>query len=156
MDMPPEAHVFGRWSPDGRRLAFEAFFYGRVPELYLVNADGSGLMQITNMSSNVPEFIFGEMVWSPDQKWLALTLLDKEDPNIRHLYLFSLDDKELIDMNVSWDNTEWPVWSPDSNEIAFTSNINDGQKYLFAISITTRKIRQLTSSDDWKDYLSWQ
>jgi TolB protein len=35
------------WSPDGTRIAFESFREGKS-EVYVVNADGSGLTRLTN------------------------------------------------------------------------------------------------------------
>jgi TolB protein len=63
--------IFGlAWSPDGRQIVFDA---GSAPQtqrhdhkLYLVNADGSGLKQITYEQTNDIE-----PVWSPDGRWLA-------------------------------------------------------------------------------------
>jgi TolB protein len=52
---------FPRWSPDGKRIAFQSARSGRS-EIWLINPDGSGLEQLT--------YTFGEWlagpVWSPD------------------------------------------------------------------------------------------
>jgi Tol biopolymer transport system component len=66
-----------RWSPDGRRLAFtserdhkgrtwtrDGFFWHN--ELYIVNADGSGLKRMTKTQANE-----SGVTWSPDGKRLA-------------------------------------------------------------------------------------
>ena len=52
------------WSPDGKRIAF----YAGVPyrrDIFVINADGSGLQQLTNESDNRGP------TWSPDGKWIA-------------------------------------------------------------------------------------
>jgi len=52
---------FPRWSPDGKRIAFQSVRSGKN-EIWLINADGSGLEQLT--------YTFGEWlagpIWSPD------------------------------------------------------------------------------------------
>jgi len=64
------------WSPDGRRIAFRRFDHqfdgirdGRLvanSELYVVNADGSGLRRLTRHAANVRWF-----AWSPDGRTVA-------------------------------------------------------------------------------------
>ena len=52
------------WSPDGKKLVFA--MGEECTDLYTVNEDGSGLMQLTNMPGN--EY---NPVWSPDGKWIS-------------------------------------------------------------------------------------
>ena len=61
------------WSPDGRRIAFRRFdgqlgsgFPGNS-DLYVVNADGSGLRRLTRHAANVPR----SFAWSPDGRTIA-------------------------------------------------------------------------------------
>ena len=56
-----------RWSPDGKRIAFESSRTGRK-QVYTMNADGSAVTQVTTAASN--QF---EPNWSPDGKWLVFT-----------------------------------------------------------------------------------
>jgi serine/threonine-protein kinase len=54
------------WSPSGRQIAFSAGSEGAGHDLYVIDADGSDLRQVT---SSEP----GHMgaVWSPDGEWIA-------------------------------------------------------------------------------------
>jgi dipeptidyl aminopeptidase/acylaminoacyl peptidase len=55
------------WSPDGRRLAFSALHAQDLdPEIFVMNADGSGLRQVTN--NHLPDT---QPTWSPDGRFLA-------------------------------------------------------------------------------------
>jgi TolB protein len=60
------------WSPDGRRIAFRRYdgqlgFRSAGPsDLYVVNADGSGLRRLTRHAANVRWF-----AWSPDGRTIA-------------------------------------------------------------------------------------
>jgi Tol biopolymer transport system component len=58
-----------RWSPDGKRLAFYSDRSGRY-EIWTINADGSGLQQMTFTSG--PGVVYP--VWSPDGGRLAYSL----------------------------------------------------------------------------------
>ena len=49
------------WSPDGTRIAFVSDRDGGFPELYLMNADGSGVTRLTNNA-----FVDGNPSWAPD------------------------------------------------------------------------------------------
>jgi Tol biopolymer transport system component len=54
------------WSPDGKRIAFDAW-NGREERdsIDLINADGTGLRQLTRSGDNV------WLDWSPDGRWIA-------------------------------------------------------------------------------------
>ena len=59
------------WSPDGRRIAFRIFDGRRFEsagnsDLFVVNADGSGLRRLTRGAANVRWF-----AWSPDGRTVA-------------------------------------------------------------------------------------
>ena len=50
-----------RWSPDGTKIAFQRHVNGGVPQVFVMNADGSGVQQMTNhpYGAHVPN-------WSQD------------------------------------------------------------------------------------------
>lgn len=54
-----------RWSPDGRQLAFDSAHSGSHRDIYVINADGSGLRRLTTESSND-----SRPSWSRDGKWI--------------------------------------------------------------------------------------
>jgi dipeptidyl aminopeptidase/acylaminoacyl peptidase len=62
------------WSPDGRRIAFSA--YARQgSELFVINADGTGLTQLTTELGGV-----AQPTWSPDGENIAFTVYSGCDP----------------------------------------------------------------------------
>ena len=64
-----ELEGFGRtpaWSPDGSKLAYTGWGH-YAPAVYIVNADGSGTVQLTTDGT-------GDPTWSPDGSRIAFTL----------------------------------------------------------------------------------
>jgi Tol biopolymer transport system component len=64
---PTETAEWPAWSPDGRRIAFVGGKAGEILEdggIFVVNADGSGVVKLAETSSSRPP------IWSPDGRWL--------------------------------------------------------------------------------------
>ncbi len=59
----------GRWSPDGRAIAFLGKRGGAETQICRLETGGGEARPITQM----PEGDFGELVWSPDSQWIAFT-----------------------------------------------------------------------------------
>jgi eukaryotic-like serine/threonine-protein kinase len=110
------------WSPDGARLVFISPCLHRVDSpresytdtsLFMINADGTGLKQLTN----APGADF-EPAWSPDGKRIAFTSI--RDGN-KQIYLFDVASGSVIRLtqpDVNIENSQ-PAWSPDGRQIAY-------------------------------------
>jgi TolB protein len=102
------------WSPDGSRFVYsgadrEGF------DLYVRNADGSGLEQITSAPGDeiTP-------AWSPDGSRIAF-VAHPDDGSGSRLMVVNADGtgaKELLATGET--SAIMPVWSPDASRIAFT------------------------------------
>ena len=51
------------WSPDGSKIAFGSNRDGTHPNVYVMNADGSNTIKLTNF---IPPYEAGDVSWSPD------------------------------------------------------------------------------------------
>jgi Tol biopolymer transport system component/imidazolonepropionase-like amidohydrolase len=161
------------WSPDGRRLAFQAY-HSSTWAIWTVNADGTGLRQETR-----GPFDDREPHWSPDGTRLAFSSdrprLDLRPPSgppspgttpvptsdLRpptgppspgtevsgnyDVWVLTLATGDVRPLTSSPANEYMPAWSPDGHEIAFVSDRHDGRG-VYAISVDTGAER-LVSAD---------
>jgi Tol biopolymer transport system component len=116
------------FSPDGTKIAFDNFQcydnIGACGNIYVMNADGSNITQITN-NSQIPGWIFEEWgaEWSPDgSKLLFNSMLHTAD--------FSSSQYSIVVVNADGSNRETIIgptpqismnatWSPDATKIIF-------------------------------------
>ena len=114
------------WSPDGKRIAFLSL---RDQQIYIVNADGSDLIRLTNSPAPGNGTAQGAPVWSPDGKWIAFR--SNRDGN-SEIYLMNADGSAQTNLTHNQAYDDFPVWSPDGQSIAFISN-RDGRAGLYII-----------------------
>ena len=99
------------WSPDGEKIVFQSSRYGKS-ELFIINADGTGLKQLTASASGdyVPK-------WSPDGEWIAYHSFG--DDLTSNVYKIRPDSSERIKLTQGEHGAYDVDWSPDGNWIAF-------------------------------------
>lgn len=107
------------WSPDGTRIAFESLGGSGDYEIYVVNADGTGLTQLTNNTVND-----NEPTWSPDGTKIAF--IRRSDPSTWLIYgMNSTGSGQALIANPgtfpggSTNYAANPDWSPSGDRIAY-------------------------------------
>ncbi len=102
------------WSPDGRQIAFVASGIGpeNHPDIFIINADGSGLFNLTNHSSEDYQ-----PAWSPDGHHLAFVTTRH---GYQSIYTIGIDGNDITQVFSSASEGAYhPTWSPDGSRIAF-------------------------------------
>jgi TolB protein len=106
-------NVFPAWSPDGALIAFASVRNNALADIYVMNADGSELRQLTDDAASDTQ-----PAWSPDGARLVF-VSDRAGDN--DLYLMNADGTEPTPLSSVVGISEIdPAWSPDGSQIVFT------------------------------------
>lgn len=130
-----------KWAPDGSRLAFNSRrSNGTLRKPYLMKPDGSGVQPILEDSL----VAVGEFVWSPDSQRLAVTTPifqpDNSGPLANELYIINVDTEETL-LHLTHNRSRSVLdWSPDGDELVYTSDITMENNYSVAATIMTLNI----------------
>lgn len=113
----PAADLEPRLSPDTRQIVFTSKRSGNY-DIWLMNADGSGLRQLTNdpATDSAP-------AWSPDGTLIAFTSARGNNTDV---YVLALNSGALTRLTTQTDYDGEPAWSPDGAQIAFVSKRSSG------------------------------
>lgn len=133
---PPQS-VDPSWSPDGKQVAFVCCNSG-VAQIHIVNADGSGVRNLTNSST-----VERSPCWSPDGTKILFT--SARDGN-HELFTMNADGSAPQNLSNNDANDAEGCWSPDGTQIAFTSN-RSGAFRLFAMNADGSAPREVLSKD---------
>ena len=142
-----ESAMYPRWSPDGKRIAFEASI-GQGRQVYVVNADGTHRFQVSNPVPNAGMFLDG---WSPDGKKILYTKainsrVDMAVPVIATLHpvgggkVVKWEDVPLPQMSITT-----RTWGADGKSILFAGKPNLHWN-IYRFRLGERELIQLTDN----------
>ncbi len=131
----------------GGQIAFASTRSG-LPQIYLVNTDGAGLVALTELENGACQ-----PAWSPDGLQIVFIspcrarseFYDNAYYRDSSLYLINADGTNLMPLTAAPGSDFEPAWSPDGTRIAFTS-LRDGRREVFVISLESRAVVRLTTS----------
>jgi Tol biopolymer transport system component len=101
------------WSPDGARIAFISTRASLFFSVFVMNADGSGLEQITTDGA------YYSPAWSPDGTLLAASHVRSADPLIFNIAVITLATHAVRQLHDESGIDFGPSWSPDGQRIIF-------------------------------------
>ena len=128
-------------APASGRIAFASDRDGNW-EIYVMNADGSGVTRLTNNDAGdwVPS-------WSPDGGRIAFSSDRDGDFEI---YVMNADGSGVTRLTDNDADDATPSWSPDGGRIAFHS-VRDGNWEIYVMNADGSGVTRLTDNDadDW-------
>jgi TolB protein len=101
------------FSPGGKRILFTSFRDGDGFRLYVMDADGKNVKQLTE-KANPNGFVYPS--WSPDGKRIAWT--DNTDDGLQ-IFVADADGKNAAQLTKLGGLATYAAWSPDGKTIAF-------------------------------------
>jgi Tol biopolymer transport system component len=128
------------WSPDGKRLVFDAFRGGKETEVFVVNADGTGLRRIKNPGAG--DF---EPAWSPEGRRIAFMSRPNSSAAFE-IYVVNADGSGRRRLTRNYVRDESPAWSPEGTRIAFDRIGSRGG--IYTVRPNGRGLRRLTRARD--------
>jgi Tol biopolymer transport system component len=130
----------------GNRIAFDSNRDGNY-EIYIMNADGSGLRRLTNNHAGD-----GSPAISPDGTRIAFN--SERDGNFE-IYVMNADGSDQTRLTTEPGATDVsPTWSPDGSQIAFISD-RTGILQIFIMNADGSDVFQRTTSFDDKRDPAW-
>jgi TolB protein len=142
---PQHIDLGPRWSPNGRRIAFERHLEengSNGTDIYVVDADGTGLRRLTHgLGHERPS-------WAPGGRRIAFSGWDGDYA----LFVMNDDGSEQQELARTFVHESKPTWSPSGRRIAFTAG-----RYadVHVISPSGRRHRNLTRSRGLDSEQSW-
>jgi Tol biopolymer transport system component len=146
------------WSPDGQQIAFStARDTSSIPNLYVMNADGSAQRRVTQDAIHV----WGSS-WSPDGRRLAFASGVQGNPGNFDIYVVNADGSGQQQLTRDPGPDYDPAWSPDGRTIAFRSYRDERplggrrwHKLMYVINADGSEQRKLTRLSNRDGSFSW-
>jgi Tol biopolymer transport system component len=142
------------WSPDGRKLAFvKRVERGGAPcrpggscdsEVYVMNADGTGLRRLTR--NTVTD---GSPVWLPDGRiGFVRSIRDSNGRSSRDaIYVMNADGSDQRRLTLLPRRGGAPRWSPEGEKIAFVAPVGHlGAADIFVMNTDGSDLRNVTNT----------
>ncbi|MEX1253125.1 MAG: flexitail domain-containing putative surface protein [Dehalococcoidia bacterium] len=126
------------YSPDGTKIAFESDLDSGGEDIYVMNADGSGLWQrlTTDAANDI------DPAWSPDGS--KITFASMRDGNY-NVYVMNADGSGQTPLTTDGGQDTDPAWSPDGTKIAFVSG-RDAQNEVYVMNANGTGQANLTNN----------
>jgi len=138
------------WSPDGARIAFVSDRGGGFPELYLMNAGGTGVKRLTTNA-----LIDANPSWSPDGTRVVFERCCENGTS--DLFTIDVTTRAEVGVTASASSQEFdPSWSPDGTRIAYDAfEVGQGNIDIWVVNADGSSPLRLTQqvgpdlSPDW-------
>jgi Tol biopolymer transport system component/tRNA A-37 threonylcarbamoyl transferase component Bud32 len=131
------ADFFPRFSPDGRRIAFQSNRADDRNEIWLADADGMNATRLTD----IPGRQQGAPHWSPDGRWVAFDSYAEDGR--ADIWTIGADGSGLRQVTHDPADEFTPSWSRDGRTLYFISN-RTGRSEVWRVPAVGGSERQMT------------
>ncbi|HEX8129214.1 MAG TPA: S8 family serine peptidase, partial [Pyrinomonadaceae bacterium] len=125
------------------KLAYERY-KGRSGQLFVMNNDGSGAVQITDGSDDSAQ-------WSPNGS--KVVFRSDRDGN-SEIYVVNADGSNLVRLTNNSGYEFDPDWSPDSSKISFASD-SGGNRDIYVVNADGSNLLRLTTNPSYESNPEW-
>lgn len=137
--------LYPAWFPDGRRLAYVTYRYGRTE--VVVHDLQTGRIRSLAFFPGMNAF----PAISPDGRQMLLSLSRDGNPEI---YRIAVDSSSLKRLTFDKAVEASPVWSPDQKQVAFVSD-RTGSPQIFTTSANGGRARRLSYTGHYSTSPDW-
>ncbi len=116
------------------QIAFASARNSGIPQIFLINTDGTNLVQITSQIDGACQ-----PTWAPDGKRFAfISPCAKLSDDYRgsSIFIMNVDGSGLTPVSITPDGDYDPAWSPDGKKLAFTS-LRDGRPHVYVYDLAS-------------------
>ena len=129
------------FSPDGSRIAFTSTRDGQ-PEVYLMDADGTGVSRLTNSPG-----LDGDASFTADGQ---AVVFHSQRTGHRQIFLQPITSSDAVQLTQEPVDNSQPTMSPDGETIAFVSN-REGNNHIWLMAKDGSNQRALTKGQQSKE-----
>lgn len=124
-----------------------------LPQIWLMNADGTGKRQITEMPEGACQ-----PTWSPDGERLAFISPCGSNQEIypgASIFLVNVDGSGVTGLPYTPGGDFDPAWSPDGSQIAFTSIRDFNRAQIYVYDFEDEEVRSLSANTVRDNQPAW-
>jgi Tol biopolymer transport system component len=155
----PENATDPDWSPDGNQIVFANYREAdeQLRDLYVINTDGSALVQLTN----TPTINEDAPIWSPDGQKIVFSANEQQEQGIgqRDIFIMNRDGTNVLRVTTHAESDFDPSWSPDGKQIVFVSDRhdnNDSNYEIYVINADGTDELRLTNNHSTDRWPTWR
>ena len=142
-------------TPQGGGYGQIAFASDRteIPQIWIVNGDGSELRQVTNTQQGACQ-----PSWSPDGTQIVFISpcdTHREVYPGSSLFIINTDGTGLMPLPTIGGGDFDPDWSPDGKKIVFTSMRERGVPQIYIMNLEDRSVTRISNGEKWDFQPSW-
>ncbi len=124
-----------------------------LPQIWVMNIDGSGLFQLTDVQLGAcqPD-------WAPDGSRLVFVSPCRENQELypgAGLFIINADGTDVQPLPVVGVGAFDPAWSPDGGKIVYSALREDGRPQLYLLDLASGESTLLSLGDFWDSQAEW-